>query len=163
MGLLKDYDMDIVNLQNAIKKLDDNIQTVFDYLKNEVNELRKEMEVMKKEIDNLKNVSTNTSKNENEINIMKKRIFDLNTKIERLESMLDKRTITKIELNTFHLSKAQELLLNFCEIPRSFKEMEEFMRDHNLTMGAHFQKLKDLGLIRKENDKWVRVKEITKT
>ncbi len=163
MGLLKDYDMDIVNLQNAIKKLDDNIQTVFDYLKNEVNELRKEMEVMKKEIDNLKNVSTNTSKNENEINIMKKRIFDLNTKIERLESMLDKRTITKIELNTFRLSKAQELLLNFCEIPRSFKEMEEFMKDHNFTMGAHFQKLKDLGLIRKENDKWVRVKEITKT
>jgi len=34
------------------------------------------------------------------------------------------------------------------------------MGEHNFTMGAHFQKLKDLGLIRKEHDKWVRVKKV---
>jgi len=73
---------------------------------------------------------------------------------------VEKRAVTKIELNTFRLTKAQELLLNFCEIPRSFKEIEQFMREHNFTMGAHLQKLKDLGLIRKEHDKWVRVKEV---
>jgi len=33
------------------------------------------------------------------------------------------------------------------------------MREHNFTMGAHFQKLKDLGLIGNEHDKWVRVKK----
>jgi len=36
---------------------------------------------------------------------------------------VEKRAVTKIELNTFRLTKAQELLLNFCEIPKFFKEM----------------------------------------
>jgi len=48
-------------------------------LRKEVNELKKEMDVMKKEIDTLKNVSTNASKYDNELNGMKKRIFKLST------------------------------------------------------------------------------------
>jgi len=65
----------LMNLQNAIKKLNDNTQAIFEYVKKEVNELKKEMDVMKKEIDTLKNVSTNASKYDNELNGMKKRIF----------------------------------------------------------------------------------------
>jgi len=78
---------------------------------------------MKKEIDTLKNVSTNASKYDNELNGMKKRIFKLSTRIDRLEGIVEKRAVKKIELNTFRLTKAQELLLNFCEIPKFFKEM----------------------------------------
>ncbi len=156
MALFKDYDLDIMRLEKSIAQLSKDIESIRDYvtlrtkgMELSLNTMKDEIESIKKALNELKNVKQD------------KQLFTLNSRIEQLERMINTKTITKIELNTFRLSKAQELLLNFCAEPRTFKEMEKFMREHNYTMGMNFQKLRDMGLIRKENGKWVKVKEIT--
>jgi len=58
---------------------------------------------------------------------------------------------TKQELK---LTDAQKLLLNYLTEPRTFKDMENYMKNHNYTMGATFEKLKKLGLIEKRDNLW---------
>ena len=52
------------------------------------------------------------------------------------------------------LTNAQKLLLDYLTEPRTFKDMENYMKDHNYTMGSTFEKLKKLGLIEKRDNLW---------
>jgi len=160
----KNYDLDIARLDNAIAGLNGQLENIRKYVIGKLKEYENTLNTMKKEIQEMKEY----------VEKLKYEKFDkpyaiLESKIERFEKllnsyerMLEDRTITKIEMNSYHLTKAQEMLLNYCNEPRSFSEIERYMKDHGYTMGMNFQKLKDLGLIRKEKDKWVKVKELTK-
>jgi len=156
MSLFKDYDMDIIGLRNAINQLNSEINDIRKYNNDKIKELENIVKSIRTDIENIKQAIK-------QLKYVKETVpyAQLSSRIERLEKIINSRTITKIELNTFHLTKAQNLLLNYCNTPKTFKEMDQFMKDHGYTMGMNFQKLKDLGLIRKEGKKWVKVKEIT--
>jgi len=160
----KNYDLDITRLDNAIAGLNGQVEDIRKYVigklkdyENTLNAMKKEIEELKEYVDKLK-----FEKFEKPYAILESKIERFEKLLNSYEKMLENKTITKIEMNSYHLTKAQEMLLNYCNEPRSFSEMEKYMKEHNLTMGMNFQKLKDLGLIRKEKDKWIKVKELTK-
>jgi len=156
MGLFKDYDIDIARLEKSVMDMNSEIEDIRKFVIMKVKEMEKTITEMKSEIENFKQYLKELKYSKDTVPYAQ-----LSSRIERLEKIINSRIITKIELNTFHLTKAQNLLLNYCSEPRTFSEMEKYMHEHGFTMGMNFQKLKDLGLIRKEGKKWVKVKEIT--
>jgi len=91
-------------------------------------------------------------------------IFGLKTEIEklwnektRLERELEDKTIVKEKVKTVYITQAQKLILQYLIKPRTYKEIKEFMNEHEYTMGMNFHGLIKKGLIRKnENGKWER-------
>ncbi len=107
-----------------------------------VNYLNKEIPVIRKKLQDLELYTMN-----------------LRTDIDRINSFLKYQVPVREMKVPVHLTKAQKLLLEYCEIPRKYSEIKEYMHQHGYTMGANFEKLKEMKLIAKEGHGWYKVKE----
>ncbi len=156
--IFKDYSKSISDLNNTLSNIYYELNDKIKSTDSELTKLKNDLNAIKTNLEALK-----TSKNNDANKDYDNQILALTDKIANFERILTEQTITNNAISTYRLTKAQTVLLNFCTAPKTYKEIEAFMYSHDYSMGINFQKLKSLGLITKEQDKWIKTTNLSKT